>query len=216
MKHDLEQRKAGQGGTSITTAAMIAASPRLSGAGGMVSPKIAETFIQTTAAAASSSEQKKKEIRNKELEDLEKLRQQGLAKARSQQYVEFEQRSSEQQAAYEAGARDLEQRKKGTSEFVFSPNKDISPVDAVYLDHHKWKKDTMKQDRQALGYFDSHPDAAEQQQKETMKKDALAAVPGSGSHASKPNSNPPPTTPNNPADAGVSQGCDACGACIIL
>ena len=31
-------------------------------------------------------------------------------------------------------------------------------MDAVYLDHHRWKKDTQKQDREALGIYDKPPE----------------------------------------------------------
>jgi hypothetical protein len=59
---------------------------------------------------------------------------------------------------HDAAARDLEERSAKKSEYTYSGAKEISPVDALYLEHHKWKKDTMKKDREALGIYDKPPE----------------------------------------------------------
>jgi hypothetical protein len=102
---------------------------------------------------------------------LEALRRQGLAKRGSQAFVEFEKQSKEIQTAQDAADRDLEERKAKTSEYKFQGTKEISPVDALYLDHHKWKKDTQKQDRQALGLYDQAPDHLVTEEGEEQKHD---------------------------------------------
>lgn len=89
---------------------------------------------------------------------MEALRRQGLAKRGSQAYQEFEKQSLESQTAYETAARDLEGRKAKTSEYKYQGTKEISPVDALYLDHQKWRKDQDKQNKEALGLFDSKPE----------------------------------------------------------
>jgi len=112
---------------------------------------------------ASPSRLKHSSLKNKEAEELARLRQQGLAKRGSQQYSVFEKNSREAQLEYEKAAQDLARRKSQTSEYIYNGTKEINPVDAVYLDHQKWRKDTMKEDKEALGLFDEAPAHVDQE-----------------------------------------------------
>lgn len=95
---------------------------------------------------------------SKELQELEELRQQGTARKSAQEFAEIEKKSNEDKVAQDAATKDLEERKAKTSEFKHNPNQEISPVDNLYLAHHKWKNETRKQDREALGIYDKKPD----------------------------------------------------------
>lgn len=90
--------------------------------------------------------------------ELEALREQGLTKRGSQQFALLEKQSQDARIAHDAAARDLEDRSSRKSEYIYSGAKEISPIDALYLDHHKWKKDSVKRDREALGIYDKTPE----------------------------------------------------------
>ncbi|CAJ1944078.1 unnamed protein product, partial [Cylindrotheca closterium] len=115
---------------------------------------------------ASPSRLKHSSLKNKEAEELARLRNQGLAKRGSQNYAAFEQTSRQSQLEYEKAAQDLARRKSQTSEYVFKGTKDINPVDAVYLDHQQWRKDAMKEEKEALGLFNEAPAHVDQEDME--------------------------------------------------
>ncbi|KAL3927805.1 MAG: hypothetical protein SGBAC_012923 [Bacillariaceae sp.] len=112
---------------------------------------------------ASPSRLKHSSLKNKEAEELARLRNQGLAKRGSQQYAVFEKISREAELEYLAAAEDLARRKSQTSDYVYNGTKEINPVDAVYLDHQKWRKDAMKENKEALGLFDEAPAHVDQE-----------------------------------------------------
>jgi hypothetical protein len=167
-----------------------------------------------------SPENNRRRPANKELKELETLRLQGLTKARSKQFTENERMSAEDKTAHDAALRDLEQRKANTSDFQFSGNGDLSPVDALYLSHNQWKKEARKKDREALGIYDSHPEYLTEEQKGGNAKQGRAAGSQVGvPNMVKQNQATSGEAKNGPSKEGVQpgpvkQGCGS--ACVIL
>jgi hypothetical protein len=84
-------------------------------------------------------------------EELEEIRQQGLAKMFNKQFTEYAEMSEKDKVAYDAALRDLEQRKANTSEFIFSGNSGgISPLDAMYLSQNQFKSESRKKERETM------------------------------------------------------------------
>lgn len=165
-----------------------------------------------TKALSKSSNPENNRPANKELKELETLRLQGLTKARSKQFTENERMSAEDKTAHDAALRDLEQRKANTSDFQFSGNGDLSPVDALYLSHNQWKKEARKKDREALGIYDSHPDYLTEEQKGGKAKQGRAGPQSGVQNKMKENQATSGEANNGPST--VEQGCGS--ACVIL
>lgn len=116
--------------------------------------------------------------------------------------------SSEDKALHDAAARDLEQRKARTSEYKFCGTKEISPIDAVYLDHNKWKKDTQKHDREALGIYDQPPEHTIGEDSETQNNAKFTSEQGYKKWEQSENA----PIGDVPKEGGVESKC----ACIIM
>lgn len=121
------------------------------------------TSVVSPSLLQSPSRLKLTSTKNKGAEELAALRQQGLAKRGSQQYSVFEKNSREAQMAHDAAAEDLARRKSQTSEYFYNGTKEINPVDAVYLDHQQWRKEAMKEGKEAIGLFDEVPAHVDQE-----------------------------------------------------
>eukprot|EP00980_Cylindrotheca_fusiformis_P010987 scaffold2526_cov131-Cylindrotheca_fusiformis.AAC.3 len=113
--------------------------------------------VRQNAIQADSPPVPKRVSKSRESLELLALREQGLAKKGSQQFAKFEEQSQESKILHDAATRDLEERRSKKSEYTYSGSKEISPIDALYLDHHKWKKETVKKDREAMGIYDKTP-----------------------------------------------------------
>src|SRR6476469_7912871 len=79
------------------------------------------------------------DIRAKQDQELDALRQRGLAKILNKHFTETTRKLAAEKAAADAALRDLERRKAQTTEFTPSSNSEISPLDALYLSVNQWR-----------------------------------------------------------------------------
>jgi hypothetical protein len=91
-------------------------------------------------------------------QELNALRQKGLAQTKKKTILTMEKKNVKDKAAHDAASRDLEQRKANTSEYLFSGNGDISPLDALQLSQNKRKSEIRQKERdtQTLLYQRHH------------------------------------------------------------
>ena len=91
--------------------------------------------------------------------ELEQIRQQGLAKSRAELFTKKVEASEQDKRAQEEESRDLEQRRSRKSEFKFQPDRNgVSPLDAMYLSQNQQKSERQKTEQQIKLQSQSHSD----------------------------------------------------------
>ena len=91
--------------------------------------------------------------------EIEKIRQQGLAKNRAEIFTKKIEASEKDKKAEEEESRDLEKRRSRTSEFKFSPDRNgISPLDSMYLSQNQQKSERLQTEQQVRIQNQRHSD----------------------------------------------------------
>ena len=177
---------------------------------------------------------------NSSAHELEELKTLGLTKSVKSQFVDNVKANEEQTLAYQAQARDLQERKSKTKAFEASRN-ELSAADALHFKVTKQKREEELKKREAMGYYQNYkagtepaaPTDGSSGDKDwkttgkvltTMGKDPTTA---NTKEWDAPESDPTTTAPQsseapkkkylqshnaNPSTGKVQQGC----ACIIL
>lgn len=86
-----------------------------------------------------------------ELQDeLDELRNRGIAKLLNRHFTETTKRVAEEKAAVDAALQDLEERRARTSEFVPSKGGELNPFDSLYVELQQKKAESRRKERETL------------------------------------------------------------------
>ena len=86
-----------------------------------------------------------------ELQDeLDELRNRGIAKLLNRHFTETTKRVAEEKAAVDAALQDLEERRARTSEFVPSKGGELHPFDSLYVELQQKKAESRRKEKETL------------------------------------------------------------------
>jgi hypothetical protein len=105
-----------------------------------------------------SSLQLERDLRAKQDQELDVLRQRGLAKILNKHFTETTLKLATEKAAVDAALRDLDRRKQQTSEFIPSHDHELSQLDKLYVSANQWKSECRRKEKETLLLYQRYVD----------------------------------------------------------
>lgn len=152
-----------------------------------------------SSKAKDYSMERPREVQN----ELDELRNQGLAKVLNRHFTDTTKKLAKEKAAADAALADLERRRANTSKFVPSKGGDLNPFDAIYVELQQKRAECRRKERETMLLYQRYVHkfgkaAAKPIDVRTPPTDSsitTAEESGKSSAISTPESPPPPPFP---------------------